>query len=350
MTTSKGITPAPTTTTTTIPAPVPSPITTTPAAPAVANGRPAAARHFPEMPPRGDMQNVIHLHEPGYITTLRRHLAAAAPDTTLVMGEIPLGWRHDQRGGLLIPDLIIAFGVDPEAVIAERGFSVSDWGKAPDFVLEVASIHTARNDETHKRGGYAGYGVTEYWRFDPTGGQRYRTGLAGDRLVDVEYQPIDIVRVDDNRYWGYSAALGLNLCWEYGALWWHDPVANRYLARHEDEINGRMAAEGALIISQAERDDAVEERDAAVAERDTVAAERDAAVAERDATAEERDAVAAERDATAEERDTIAEERDATAAERDAAVAERDAALAREDAARARELELEAEIRRLRGE
>lgn len=325
MTTSKRITPAsalaPASTLTTAPIPA--------ATPAVANGRPAAARHFPEMPPRGDMQNVIHLHEPGYITTLRRHLAAAAPDTTLVMGEIPLGWRYDQRGGLLIPDLIIAFGVDPEAVIAERGFSVSDWGKAPDFVLEVASVHTARNDETHKRSGYAGYGVTEYWRFDPTGGQRYRTGLAGDRLVDGEYQPIDIVKVDDDRYWGYSAALGLNLCWEYGALWWHDPASNRYLARHEDEINGRMAAEGALIISQAERE--------------MIAEERDAAVAERDAVAEERDTIAAERDAVAEERDAIAEERDAIAEERDAA-------LAREDAARARELELEAEIRRLRGE
>ena len=339
MTTSKRITPA----ATTIPA---STLTTAPipaATPSVANGRPAAARHFPEMPPRGDMQNVIHLHEPGYITTLRRHLAAAAPDTTLVMGEIPLGWRYDQRGGLLIPDLIIAFGVDPEAVIAERGFSVSDWGKAPDFVLEVASVHTARNDETHKRSGYAGYGVTEYWRFDPTGGQRYRTGLAGDRLVDGEYQPIDIVKVDDDRYWGYSAALGLNLCWEYGALWWHDPVTNRYLARHEDEINGRMAAEGALIISQAEREIIAEERDTAAAERDDALEERDAAVAERDA-------IAAERDATAAERDTIAEERDAVAEERDAIAAERDAALAREDAARARELELEAEIRRLRGE
>lgn len=296
---------------------------TTALAPASTNGRQSKAiRQFPEMPPRGDMQNIIHLHEPGYITTLRRHLDAAAPAATLVMGEIPLAWSHDQRGGLLIPDLIIAFGVDPEIVIAERGFSVADWGKAPDFVLEVASIHTARNDETHKRGGYAGYGVTEYWRFDPTGGRRYRTGLAGDRLVDGEYQPIEVVRVADDCYRGYSAALNLNLCWEHGALWWHDPVADRYLTRHEDEINGRMAAEGALIISQAERDDAVEERDAAVAERDAALAREDAAIADRDAAL----------------------------AREDAAVAERDAALAREDAARARELELEAELRRLRGE
>ena len=310
MTMNKRITAA--TASTTALAPTPAPALT----PSATNGRRSrAGREFPEMPARGDMQNITNLHEPGYIITLRRHLADAASGATLVMGEIPLGWSHDQRGGLLIPDLMIAFGVDPEVVIAERGFSVADWGKPPDFVLEVASIHTARNDETHKRGGYAGYGVAEYWRFDPTGGRRYRTGLAGDRLVDGEYQPIEVVRVADDCYRGYSAALNLNLCWEHGALWWHDPVADRYLTRHEDEINGRMAAEGALIISQAERDDALEERDAAVAERDAALAREDAA-----------------------------------AAERDAAVAERDAALAREDAARVRQLELESEIRRLRGE
>ena len=316
MTMNKGITPA--TASTAAPAPTPAAINGRRSK----AGRQSAGREFPEMPARGDMQNITNLHEPGYIITLRRHLADAAPGATLVMGEIPLAWSHDQRGGLLIPDLIIAFGVDPEVVIAERGFSVADWGKPPDFVLEVASIHTARNDETHKRGGYAGYGVTEYWRFDPTGGRRYRTGLAGDRLVDGEYQPIEVVRVADDCYRGYSAALNLNLCWEHGALWWHDPVADRYLTRHEDEINGRMAAEGALIISQAERDDAVEARDAAVAERDAALAREDAAIAERDAAL----------------------------AREDAAVAERDAAVAREDAARARELELEAEIRRLRGE
>ena len=267
------------------------------------------------------MQNFLHLYEPGYAITLRRHLAAG-PTPVFVGSEFPLARSHAQRGGLLIPDLLIAFDVDREAIIAQRGYDILERGKAPDCVLEVASIYTARNDEIGKRAGYEAYGVTEYWRFDPTGGRRYRTGLAGDRLVNGAYQPIDIIRIDADRYWGYSPALNLNLCWEHGELWWHDPVGNRYLARHEDEINGRMAAEGALIISQAEKDDIAAERDAATAERDTIAGERDAATAERDAAT----------------------------AERDAAIAERDAALARHAAARARKLELEAEIRRLRNQ
>ena len=317
--------------------------------PAAAMRQRVSDREFPEMPPRGDIQNFFHLYEPGYATTLRRHLAAG-PKPVFVGSEFPLAWSHDQRGGLLIPDLLIAFNVDRAAIIAQRGYDILERGKAPDFVLEVASIYTARNDEIGKRAGYETYGVTEYWRFDPTGGQRYRTGLAGDRLVDGVYRPIDIIRTDDGHYWGYSAILNLNLCWEGGELWWHDPAANRYLTRHEDEINGRMAAEGALIISQAERDDIAAERDAVTAERDTVAAERDAATAERDTFIAERDAATAERDAVIAERDTFIAERDAALARHAAAIVERDAALARHAAARARKLELEAELRRLRNQ
>ena len=49
-------------------------------------------------------------------------------------------------------------------------YTISEIGKPPDFVLEVASEGTGRRDYTVKRDIYAGYGVTEYWRFDHTGG------------------------------------------------------------------------------------------------------------------------------------------------------------------------------------
>ena len=73
-----------------------------------------------------------------------------------------------QREGLLYPDLLIAFDVDPAAAIARRGYSIEERGKPLEFVLEVASVNTARNDDTRKREGYAAYGIPEYWRFDPT--------------------------------------------------------------------------------------------------------------------------------------------------------------------------------------
>ncbi len=207
---------------------------------------------FPELPPRDDMQNPMYLHRPSYMTALHRHFGS--PETTLVLGETPVGWRHSQSRGLLRPDLIVAFDVDLDNIIARDGYSIEEQGKAPDFVLEVASKTTGNIDDTNKREGYAGYGVPEYWRFDPTGGRYHQARLAGDRLVEGVYVPIAINKVDDDRYWGRSAVLGLDLCWEYGWLRWYDPIAGRYLLTHDEEADGRIAERQARIAAESERD------------------------------------------------------------------------------------------------
>ena len=41
--------------------------------------------------------------------------------------------------------------------------------KGPDFVLEVTSASTRRDDERRKRGVYAALGVSEYFLYDPRG-------------------------------------------------------------------------------------------------------------------------------------------------------------------------------------
>ena len=199
---------------------------------------------FPERPPRYDMQNSLYRERPGHIATLARHFGS--PDTTLVLGDIPV--RHTFQRGLgpqmlRYPDLIVAFGVDSTEVIARHGYAIDDQGKPPDFVLEIASPTTALNDYTKKREDYAAYGIPEYWRFDPTDGDRYPAGLAGDRLADGEYQPVTIHGTKESGYWGYSEALNLYVCWEDGQLRWWDPVARRYLRTHDDEAEGRIAAE-----------------------------------------------------------------------------------------------------------
>ena len=204
---------------------------------------------FPELAPRDDMQNPIHLYDPGHPPALRRHLGS--PETTIVLGEIPLGWRHNQGTGLLKPDLLIAFNIDRGGVIAQEGYSIEERGKPPDFVLEVASKTTGRNDYTSKREGYANYGVPEYWRFDPSGGRYYPEGLAGDRLVDGVYIPMTVEEVTHARYWGYSEVLGLHLCWEYGHLRWYDPAARRYLRTHDQEAEDRIAAEAQRDVAEA---------------------------------------------------------------------------------------------------
>ena len=215
------------------------------------------SEQFPGRPPRGDMQNSLFLNYPGYQPALAQHLGSL--DTTLVISEMPIGRNLRQRLGLLYPDLLIAFNVDREEAIARSGFAIDTQGKSPDFVLEIASLRTADNDYTRKREGYAAYAVPEYWRFDPTGGRYYPAGLAGDRLVENTYQPIDVIQMEEGVYRGYSEVLNLELCWEHGQLRWYDPASESYIRTHTDEREGRIAAE-------AQRDDERQARIAAEAD------------------------------------------------------------------------------------
>ena len=212
---------------------------------------------FPERPPREDMQNWIHIGVPGHLSALSRHLGNR--ETTIVICEPALGWNLSQRTGLLYPDLLVAFDADRDHAFARLGYAMDVQGKPPEFVLEVASVHTALNDYTTKREGYAAFGVREYWRFDPTGGERYPAGLAGDRLVDGEYQPIAVSQTGAGMYLGYSEVLNLELRWENGQLRWFDPVTVGFLLTHEEEAEGRIAAERELEAErQARMADAAE--------------------------------------------------------------------------------------------
>ena len=205
--------------------------------------------YFPERPPRKDMQNWIHIGVPGHLSAVARHLGNR--DTTIVICEPALGWNLRQRRGLLYPDLLVAFDADRDHAFARLGYAMDVQGKPPEFVLEVGSPHTALNDYTTKREGYAAFGVREYWRFDPTGGDRYPAPLAGDLLVDGEYQSIPVAATSEGGYWGLSEVLTLDLYWENGLLRWHDPASQRYLLTHDEETEGRIAAEAAAAEAQA---------------------------------------------------------------------------------------------------
>ena len=165
---------------------------------------------FPDPPeiPEDKMTNFDHLAANGNVHHLIIHFGN--PDTNLVAGEryLALAPTRDMTG-LRYPDLLIAFNVDPETYRRRRAYVIEDQGKPPDFVLEVASPSTRRIDATAKRLDYAALGIPEYWRFDeePT---RRGPRLAGDQLVDGEYQPIPIEEVAEGVLQGYSAVLDLH--------------------------------------------------------------------------------------------------------------------------------------------
>ena len=223
-------------------------------------------QRFPVFPPRGDMLNPIHLHLPGHQTALILHFGDSP--TTLILSEVPIGRRHDQsRRGILIPDLLVVFDVDRDAIIDRRGYAIEEWGKPPDFVLEVASPSTRRHDATAKRKGYEDYEAREYWRFEPNpdAGWARRPGLAGDELVDGVYRPIEIVQVGDGMYWGRSKVLGLDVCWEHGELRFRDPESGLYLMTHRDERRGRIAERERRLAAETAYD---AERERRLAERE----------------------------------------------------------------------------------
>ena len=142
--------------------------------------------------------------------------------------------------GIRYPDLLVAFGVDPAAYRRRNAYVISDQGKPPDFVMEIASPSTGRIDATTKRNDYAALLIPEYWRFDETG-ESHGTRLAGDRLVDGRYEPIAIDELSGDILQGFSLVLNLHLRWERGALVWHDPTTGERIATFRGRAGGAAA-------------------------------------------------------------------------------------------------------------
>ena len=234
---------------------------------------------LPSPPKKPDMNQYNHYHRAAVGNTLYRHFAHR-PDV-LVSGEGYLCFERSRiRSGWLEPDLVVAFGVNPDEISENNGYEIDDVGKPPEFVMEVASLHTGRRDYTVKRDAYERYRAREYWRSDESGGRWHDAALAGDRLVDGKYVPIEIIQDEDGRFWGYSEVLGLNLCWDEGILRFYDPVAERFLpdsvelAYERDDAEARSRADKARADSaEARADDAEARSRAAEARADDAEAE-----------------------------------------------------------------------------
>ena len=130
---------------------------------------------------------------------------------------------------------------------SRNGYVINEVGKPPDLVLEVGSASTGVADYTTKRDGYARYGVTEYWRFDPSGGRHHDRPLAGDTLVEGRYEPIPI-NVESGVHWGHSTVLGLDLYWQDGNLRFHDPATGEFLPDFF-EVVSELDSERAMRLS-----------------------------------------------------------------------------------------------------
>ncbi len=235
---------------------------------------------LPDIPQRNpdEMSQFDHLFKHGNSHHLAIHLGN--PETTLVEADrwvVPDAEFNKTRARY--PDLLVAFGVDPAAYEASNGYIVSEQGKPPDFVLEVASESTARRDLNEKRDYYAGIGVAEYWLFDRTG-EYYGSRLAGFRLEHGGYAAIDVGELPDGSLQGYSAALGLHLRAEGEELAFYDPATGRRILTYEDQQARADTAEVRADSEQAARLTAEAELSLEREARATEQARADAAEAE----------------------------------------------------------------------
>ena len=146
----------------------------------------------------------------------------------------------------IVPDVYVAFGVDAEAIRPRKLYLPWEVGKPPDWVLEIASDTTKRNDVENKPGIYALIGVPEYWMFDPTGGDYYGQPLIGRILADGVYRPIELTREPDGVLKGYSEVLRLSFCWDEGWPRFYDPSTGSYLENWREAQAARQSAEARL--------------------------------------------------------------------------------------------------------
>ena len=152
------------------------------------------------------------------------------------------------------PDVYIVFGVDAAAIRARRIYLPWEAGKPPDFVMEVASRSTAREDVERKPDTYEGIMAGEYWMFDPTGGRYYGAPLRGRRLVDGKYRDIELTAEPDGILKGYSEALGLSVAWDDGVPRLYDRASGQYLESHKEIEAARLREAAARRVAETQRD------------------------------------------------------------------------------------------------
>ena len=201
--------------------------------------------------PDGEYQAPIYVDA---LATLRTHYENS-PDVR-VNGNTFLYYVEGNPSMSVSPDCYVATGLSPEQqenIDRNNTYRLWEVGKPPEFVMEIASENTKSNDLIGKRALYANLGISEYWRYDQTGGDFYGEPLVGERLVDGEYERIRMREDDDGRVWAHSDALNLYLYWDDGELRFWDPVAEEWLLKHREEHAGRLAERAGRLEERAGR-------------------------------------------------------------------------------------------------
>ncbi len=162
------------------------------------------------------------------------------PDVA-VIGNMLVYYEEGNNKASVAPDVFVVFGVGNHP---RSSYLVWEEGKGPDFVLEVASHSTWREDAGPKRDIYAQIGVAEYWRFDPTpDSSLMRPPLIGEQLAAGAYGLIPVQEHTAGEWRGFSVLLGLEFRASGGQLELYDPETQTLLLNYGRLREERQRAE-----------------------------------------------------------------------------------------------------------
>ena len=145
------------------------------------------------------------------------------------------------------PDILVAKGVPK--LPKRSSYKVWLEGKPPDFVLEIASRSTWRDDRGRKAEFYAEMGVAEYWLFDAKG-DLFQPPLEGHRLESGVYRPLPARASSAGRVLK-SEVLGLELRADGELLRFRDPATGEDLRTHGEEATARREEAAARRAAEA---------------------------------------------------------------------------------------------------
>ncbi|MDE0192754.1 MAG: Uma2 family endonuclease [Gammaproteobacteria bacterium] len=169
--------------------------------------------------------------------------------------DMGLFFEKGNRRAVVVPDLVVVFGA---ARRSRNSFKLWEEPKAPDFVMEVISEDSLRNDMEYKPPLYAALGVTEYWTFDSLG--RIPTPIIARRLGDAgTYEAIP--RGLDGSY--HSDVLGFDLRADPSGLGVRDTATGECVFDPGTLARLRRAAQTRAERAEARADDAEERADTA---------------------------------------------------------------------------------------
>lgn len=156
------------------------------------------------------------------------------------------------------PDVMVVFGIEKKM---RRTYKIWEEGKAPDFVMEVTSKSTYKNDLRKKKTRYAHIGVREYFLYDPERSYLPES-LMGFRLND-DGKYGTIPRSPDNGI--LSDVLGIEFSIQGDDIGLYNPTSEQWLQTpaeiaqqeaqaRQQEAQARQQAEAEVARLRAEID------------------------------------------------------------------------------------------------